>query len=170
MPPTELHPAPGSRATWPEPRGGGSPTAGLIAARSGETLRHPSPAMLPLNRRDFLRHAALTAGASLSHPLFAQTAGERPTPSADVTVLNPRQRAPVGLIIDDSTCLVNLNRFAVPQFGQARGPEAPNHKIPWRDWPVEIPDAFVRKFGEWSTEHGVKGARWTRSPITSPTR
>jgi len=126
--------------------------------------------MLPLNRRDFLRHAALTAGASLSHPLFAQTAGERPTPSADVTVLNPRQRAPVGLIIDDSTCLVNLNRFAVPQFGQARGPEAPNHKIPWRDWPVEIPDAFVRKFGEWSTEHGVKGARWTRSPITSPTR
>ena len=32
-----------------------------------------------------------------------------------MTVLNPRHRVPVGLIIDDSTCLVNLNRFAVPK-------------------------------------------------------
>jgi len=74
-----------------------------------------------------------------------------------VTVLNPRARVPVGLIIDDSTCLVNLNRFSVPQFAQARGPDSSYHRIPWRDWPVEIPDSFVRKFGEWCAAHGVKG-------------
>jgi hypothetical protein len=59
---------------------------------------------------------------------------------------------------------VNLNKFAVPQFeaawaasgGTENGrPPAFNH--PWREWPSEIPDAFVRKFGEWSAEHGVKG-------------
>ena len=27
----------------------------------------------------------------------------------------------------------------------------------WRAWPVEIPDSFVRKFGNWCAEHGVKG-------------
>jgi hypothetical protein len=31
-------------------------------------------------------------------------------------VLNPRARVPVSIIIDDSTCLVNLNKFAIPQF------------------------------------------------------
>jgi hypothetical protein len=52
---------------------------------------------------------------------------------------------------------VNLNRYAMPQFDTAfAGANNAYHK-PWRDWPVEIPDSFVRKFGEWSAEHGVKG-------------
>lgn len=71
--------------------------------------------------------------------------------------MNPRARVPLSFIIDDSTCLVNLNRFAMPQFDEAfEGKNAAYHK-PWRDWPVEIPDAFVRRFGEWCATQGVKG-------------
>jgi hypothetical protein len=72
-------------------------------------------------------------------------------------VLNPRARVPVGLIIDDSTCLVNLNRFAMPQFDQAFAGQNQAYKKPWREWPPEIPDSFVRRFGEWCVEHGVRG-------------
>ncbi|MBN2505940.1 MAG: hypothetical protein JXQ71_04530 [Verrucomicrobia bacterium] len=87
----------------------------------------------------------------------AQVAGERPARGAGVAVMNPRDRVPVSLIIDDSTCLVNLNRFAMPQFDLAfAGRNAAYHK-PWREWPAEIPDAFVRKFGEWCAARGVKG-------------
>jgi len=75
---------------------------------------------------------------------------------ADVSVLNPRNRVPVSLIIDDSTCLVNLNRLAVPQFAEAWG-KRQVFRQPWRDWPMEIPDAFVRKFADYSDEHGIKG-------------
>jgi hypothetical protein len=74
-----------------------------------------------------------------------------------VTVLNPRNRVPVGLIIDDSTCLVNLNRFAMPQFDAAFKGENPAYKKNWREWPSEIPDAFVRKFAESCAAQGVKG-------------
>jgi hypothetical protein len=74
-----------------------------------------------------------------------------------VTVLNPRGRVPVGLIIDDSTALVNLNRFAMPQFDTAFAGANPAYHKPWREWPIEIPDSFVRKFAEWATAHGVKG-------------
>jgi hypothetical protein len=34
---------------------------------------------------------------------------------------------------------------------------SPHAQLPWREWPREIPDSFVRKFGEWSAETGVKG-------------
>jgi hypothetical protein len=64
---------------------------------------------------------------------------------------------PVGLIIDDSTCLVNLNRFAMPQFDTAWAGQNETYHRDWKSWPVEIPDSFVRKFGEWCAEHGVKG-------------
>jgi hypothetical protein len=74
-----------------------------------------------------------------------------------VTVLHPRTRLPVALIIDDSTCLVNLNRYAMPQFNEAFSGATETYQRPWRDWPVEIPDAFVRKFGEWCAGAGVKG-------------
>lgn len=84
-------------------------------------------------------------------------AGERPARATGVTVLNPRGRVPVGLIIDDSTCLVNLNRFAMPQFNTAFGGTNKAYLRDWRQWPVDIPDGFVRKFGEWCAEHGVKG-------------
>lgn len=89
--------------------------------------------------------------------LPAQEAGERPSRPTGVSVLNPRGRVPVGWIIDDSTCLVNLNRFAMPQFDEAHGGRNPAYHRNWRDWPVEIPDAFVRRFGEWAAAHGVKG-------------
>jgi hypothetical protein len=112
-----------------------------------------------LTRRRFLQQSSLAvAGAAAAgSTLFAQVPGERPPRSPDVTVVNPRNRVPIGLIIDDSTCLVNLNRFAIPQFDQAFGGKNPTYHRQWRAWPEEIPDSFVRKFGEWCAENGVKG-------------
>ncbi|MBI2928839.1 MAG: hypothetical protein HYY24_24515 [Verrucomicrobia bacterium] len=89
--------------------------------------------------------------------MLAQAVGERPPRAADVTVLNPRARVPLSFIIDDSTCLVNLNRFAMPQFDLTFGGANPVYTRNWREWPVEIPDSFVRKFGEWCAARGVKG-------------
>ena len=75
------------------------------------------------NRREFVRQMAAAAGAAATGtlPLAAQDAGQRPARARGMSVLNPRGRVPVGLIIDDSTCLVNLNRFAMPQFDEAHG-------------------------------------------------
>jgi hypothetical protein len=121
----------------------------------------PLPKRFAPDRRQFLASTALTVTAVASglspFSLEAQVPGERPKTPDDVTVLNPRGRVPVGLIIDDSTCLVNLNRFAMPQFDTAFAGAAEVYHRNWREWPVEIPDAFVRKFGEWAAEHGVKG-------------
>ncbi len=108
-------------------------------------------------RRDFLRTAALALPAMTAFPAWSQLAGQRPARDASVRVLNPRGRVPVGLIIDDSTCLVNLNRFTMPQFDQAFAGANKTYHRTWREWPVEIPDAFVRKFGEWCAGAGVKG-------------
>ncbi len=84
--------------------------------------------------------------------------GERPQQDPKVVVLNPHGRVPVSFIIDDSTCLVNMGYFCLPQFKEAW----PNRKNgaydkPWKTWPREIPDSFVREFGEFCNEHGVKG-------------
>jgi hypothetical protein len=96
--------------------------------------------------------------AAVTEEPFAQVPGERPPRGEGVEVLNPCTRVPIGLIIDDSTCLVNLNRFAVPQFATAFGGDSNRYTaLNWREWPVEIPDSFVRKFGEWCAERGVKG-------------
>lgn len=95
------------------------------------------------------------ASSALALPMsFAQEPGERPARPAGASVLNPRGRVPVSLIIDDSTCLVNLAHFAIPQFAEVFPDE---YKQPWRELPREVPDAFVRKFGEWCAEKGVKG-------------
>ena len=114
-------------------------------ARAGfsESTGFPPGAGLPNlhampTRRAFL-HLAAAAGASA----FAQAPGERPTRAGGVEVINPRGRVPVGLIIDDSTCLVNLNRFAMPQFDQAFRGENPAYHKPWREWPVEIPERRI---------------------------
>ncbi len=121
----------------------------------------PKTEMKLHHRRHFLHRAALgVAGAgflSSAPSLLAQVAGDRPLRAEGVTVLNPRARVPVGLIIDDSTCLVNVNHFSIPQFDMAFGGANPAFKRNWREWPREIPDAFVRKFGEWCAEQGVKG-------------
>lgn len=110
------------------------------------------------SRRNFLQQAGLvTAGAGLlgsSLPLLAQTAGDRPPRAEGVTILNPRHRVPVSHIIDDSTCLVNLAHFCIPQFHEVFPAQ---YRQDWRKMPREIPDSFVRKFGEWCQENGVKG-------------
>jgi hypothetical protein len=114
-----------------------------------------------MTRREFLdrvESAAAAAGAfGLATNMAAQTPGDRPAQAAGVVVLNPAMRVPVSFIIDDSTCLVNLNRFAMPQFDAAHSGQNKVYHRDWRSWPVEIPDSFVRAFGTWCAEHGVKG-------------
>ena len=63
---------------------------------------------------------------------------------------------PLSFIIDDSTCLVNMGSFCMPQFAEA-WPDREIYRKPWQTWPREIPDAFVREFGQWCAEQGVKG-------------
>ncbi len=89
-----------------------------------------------------------------SAAVVGQEAGERHARATGVTVLNPLNRVPLSFIIDDSTCLVNLAHFCIPQFHEVF-PE--RYKQPWKTLPREIPDRFVRAFGEWCREHGVKG-------------
>jgi len=111
------------------------------------------------SRREFLKSAGLSipsvtiAGASVLRPASAQ-----PGSSAKdtVTVLNPRMRAPLSFIIDDSTCLVNMGHFCMPQFSTVY-PDRVDYQKPWKTWPREIPDSFVRMFGEWCAGQGVKG-------------
>jgi hypothetical protein len=121
--------------------------------------------MAVVNRRKFLE----TAGATLSlglgiepglplglgRTVLAQEPGQRPpAPAAGVAVLNPCERIPVSVIIDDSTCLVNLAHFGIPQFHEVFPDQ---YHQPWKTLPREIPDRFVRKFGEWCAERGIKG-------------
>lgn len=121
--------------------------------------------MFPPNRRLFLRTAGAGLGAGLGLRLgpaglwkqtaSAQERGERPPrPPEGVAVLNPQNRVPVSLIIDDSTCLVNLAHFAIPQFHEVFPDQ---YHQPWKTLPREIPDAFVRRFGEWCGARGIKG-------------
>jgi len=116
------------------------------------------PKQKATSRRDFMKIAAMAAvgarSALYSIPAIAQPKGERPAQAAGVAVLNPQNRVPVSLIIDDSTCLVNMAHFGIPHFATA-WPD--RYLQDWRNLPREIPDSFVRKFGEWCHEHGVKG-------------
>lgn len=108
------------------------------------------------SRRAFAGQIAAAGALAALTPnsVIAQLTGERPTAAAGIKVLNPRGRVPVGLIIDDSTCLVNLAHFCISHFAEVF-PD--RYKQNWKGLPREIPDAFVRKFGEWCGEHGVKG-------------
>ncbi len=83
-----------------------------------------------------------------------QETGDRPLACPSARPVNPRGRVPVALIIDDSTCLVNLAHFAIPQFATVF-PD--NYTQDWRALPREIPDAFVSRFAAWCHDHGVKG-------------
>lgn len=110
-----------------------------------------------------MRKTGASALAASAFPAIPEAAGqegiplgERPDQASEITILNPRGRVPVSFIIDDSTCLVNMAHFAMPQFSQT-WPERKDYQKNWRQWPREIPDAFVRRFGEWCREHGVKG-------------
>ena len=106
-----------------------------------------------INRREFIAATAL-ASMALPRNSRSQITGDRPIVSPDVKVLNPLNRVPISLIIDDSTCLVNMAYYGIPQFAEIF-PD--RYKQDWRSLPQEIPDAFVRKFGEWCHEQGVKG-------------
>jgi hypothetical protein len=132
-----------------------------------------------LNRRHFLRNATtatsalgaasalgeawLGAGAGFSGAGFygagtatayGQEQGSDKSPAWVVEL--PRLRVPLSFIIDDSTCLVNMGRYCMPQFKSA-WPDRAEYDQPWREWPHEIPDDFVRRFGTWCAEQGVRG-------------
>lgn len=110
------------------------------------------------SRRRFLQHtSAAVAGAAVGLSRRQLLSREQPPQQAtDVEVLNPQGRVPLSFIIDDSTCLVNMAHFCTPQF-HACFPDRGIYQKDWRKWPREIPDAFVRQFGEWCAEQGVKG-------------
>jgi hypothetical protein len=101
-------------------------------------------------RRSFVKTAGLGGAALASYP-HSSILAEKPV---SVEILNPYNRAPVSLIIDDSTCLVNLAYYGIPQFAEVFPDQ---YKQDWRKLPREIPDSFVREFGEWCHENGVKG-------------
>ncbi|MBX3440997.1 MAG: hypothetical protein KF774_01230 [Planctomyces sp.] len=109
-----------------------------------------------LSRRDLLKHT--TAGALAlqlaGRGAIAQPEGERPQRTDGIGIENPRGRVPLSFIIDDSTCLVNLAHFCIPQFAEVFPDQ---YRQDWRKLPREIPDDFVRKFGDWCGEQGVKG-------------
>ncbi|QDS96499.1 hypothetical protein FF011L_53110 [Roseimaritima multifibrata] len=116
------------------------------------------------DRRKFLRASAwgaaatTVAGMGMSRLAVAETSepARLPTRPAGVKVLMPQDRVPLSFIIDDSTCLVNMGHFCTPQFATAF-PGRAEYQKPWKSWPREIPDNFVRQFGEWCSDHGVKG-------------
>jgi hypothetical protein len=110
--------------------------------------------MSPITRRQFIGSAAggIATVYTTLNPVVAQTA----LPQQTVAVLLPRNRVPLSFIIDDSTCLVNMGHFCMPQFAEA-WPDREIYRRPWQTWPREIPDSFVREFGEWCAEQGVKG-------------
>ena len=103
-----------------------------------------------MRRREFLS-ATGCLGSALAFPAHGQVAG-----TLQARAVLPRGRVPLSFIIDDSTCLVNMGHFCMPQFAEA-WPEREIYKQPWRQWPREIPDSFVREFGEWCSAAGVKG-------------
>ena len=119
------------------------------------------------SRRRFLQTAA-AASATMLQPVWSASGpllnapfqqappGERPAQDPTLKLLFPRARIPATFIIDDSTCLVNMGHFGIPQF-HACYPDRPVYQKPWQTFPREIPDSFVREFAEWCGEHGVKG-------------
>lgn len=110
-----------------------------------------------ITRRDAIKISAASLGSiAMLSPFGAATSADLSKLGSPIKVLSPRGRVPLSFIIDDSTCLVNMGHFCMPQFAHA-WPQRETYQQPWRDWPREIPDAFVREFGEWCAEHGVKG-------------
>jgi hypothetical protein len=102
------------------------------------------------SRRSFVRLAGSAGLAAVSGTYLPEGNPASPT----LEVVNPFNRVPVSMIIDDSTCLVNMAYYGIPQFGEVFPDQ---YKQDWRSLPHEIPDSFVREFGEWSIENGVKG-------------
>jgi hypothetical protein len=104
---------------------------------------------LNLNRRDFIKKTTIISAATATWRVAAE-----PVKPLSATIINPFGRTPVSLIIDDSTCLVNMAHYGIPQFAEVFPDD---YKQDWRKLPREIPDSFVRKFGLWSLENGIRG-------------
>lgn len=109
-----------------------------------------------LHRRNFLRQAVAVSALTQVGIATLRSANGSSVPIDKAEIELPRLRVPASFIIDDSTCLVNMGRFCMPQFAAAL-PERKDYQKPWRQWPSEIPDAFVREFGLWCAEYQVRG-------------
>lgn len=109
-------------------------------------------------RREFFSKVGAAVAAGSVGSLFSRVsvAGDSAQAPAVVVVELPRLRVPLSFIIDDSTSLVNMGRFCMPQFATA-WPDRKEYDRPWQSWPAEIPDDFLRRFGQWCQEHDVRG-------------
>lgn len=105
---------------------------------------------MKINRRKFIK---TTSTGSIAMAISPGT-GISFSNEVSVEVINPCNRVPVSLIIDDSTTLVNMAHYGIPQFAEVF-PD--RYKQNWRKLPREIPDSFVREFGIWCLEKGIKG-------------
>jgi hypothetical protein len=109
------------------------------------------------SRREWLAaNGGLMVGSGLTRPLLGGQHETTATTRSGIEVRMPRDRVPLSFIIDDSTCLVNMGHFCTPQFA-ACYPNRAEYQKDWRQWPREIPDSFVREFGQWCAAHDVKG-------------
>ena len=108
------------------------------------------------SRREFLGTSASVVGGAALASAPAPAQAQKKAVQSGAKVLNPRGRVPLSFVIDDSTCLVNMGYYCTPQF-YACYPKREIYQKDWKKWPREIPDAFVREFGEWCAAHGVKG-------------
>lgn len=79
-----------------------------------------------MKRRAFVKKSALSAAGVLASTRFDGLS------ATEVTVLNPKNRVPVSFIIDDSTALVNLAYYGIPQFKEVF-PE--QYLQDWRNYP-----------------------------------
>lgn len=104
-----------------------------------------------VSRRDFIRKGIISSSAIYSG-ISASVASSNDQISSEV--VNPRNRVPVSFIIDDSTALVNMAYYGIPQFQEVFPDQ---YRQEWKKLPREIPDDFVREFRDWCGEHGVKG-------------
>ena len=101
-----------------------------------------------MHRRAFVKNSTLSTAAMLT------TRGLGNPLADEIQILNPQNRVPVSFIIDDSTALVNLAYYGIPQFKEI----FPDKYLQdWKKLPREIPDSFVLEFIEWCDNHGVKG-------------
>ncbi|MDE0816774.1 MAG: hypothetical protein OSA92_03890, partial [Pirellulaceae bacterium] len=86
------------------------------------------------SRRKFLATGSTAFSALPALPAIAAVENAKPKV---VTVLNPQLRVPLSFVVDDSTCLVNMGHYCMPQFATA-WPERNEYKKPWQTWPREI--------------------------------
>ncbi|MBK8506733.1 MAG: hypothetical protein IPL46_33860 [Saprospiraceae bacterium] len=101
-----------------------------------------------MHRRAFVKNSTLSTAAMLT------SRGLRNPIADEIQILNPQNRVPVSFIIDDSTALVNLAYYGIPQFKEV----FPDQYLQnWKKLPREIPDSFVLEFIEWCDNQGVKG-------------